>query len=46
MDLSAIDADIAAPGQQDLVWIGNAAFSAAGQLRYEVSGADNPLPCP
>ena len=35
IDLSALDANQVALGNQDFVFIGAAAFSAAGQLRYE-----------
>ena len=38
IDLSAIDVDPATLGHQGFTWIGTAAFSAAGQLRYETSG--------
>lgn len=36
--LRAIDARVDLPGDQAFSFIGTAAFSAAGQLRYEVSG--------
>ena len=40
IDLSAVDAKSGVAGDQAFAWIGNAAFSAAGQLHYVVSGAD------
>jgi len=41
IDLSRIDADLAAPGDQAFAFIGAAAFSgAAGELRYQAVGAD------
>lgn len=36
LDLSRIDADPAQPGDQAFVWIGDASFSAPGQLRYSL----------
>ena len=38
IDLSRIDADPAQPGDQAFVWIGDASFSAPGQLRYSLVG--------
>jgi Ca2+-binding RTX toxin-like protein len=40
IDLSAIDANAAVAGNQAFTFIGTAAFSAAGQLRYLQVGAD------
>jgi hypothetical protein len=42
INLNAIDANTAllAIGNQDFTFIGTAAFTAAGQIRYVVSGAD------
>jgi len=38
IDLSVIDADVTLTGAQDFVFVGNAAFSAAGQLRFVSDG--------
>ncbi|OWJ67835.1 calcium-binding protein [Inquilinus limosus] len=41
IDLSRIDADLTAPGDQAFAFIGTAAFGgAAGELRYEAMGGD------
>jgi|GEM_PF-998858 serralysin len=40
IDVSAIDANPAAAGDQAFAWIGAAAFSRAGQLRYGVEGVN------
>ena len=41
IDLSRIDADLTAPGDQAFAFIGTAAFGgAAGELRYEAMGED------
>src|SRR5205823_2162692 len=40
IDLSLVDANSGVAGDQAFTWIDTAAFSASGQLRYEVSGAD------
>jgi Ca2+-binding RTX toxin-like protein len=40
IDLAAIDAKAGVAGDQGFGWIGNAAFTAAGQLRFVLSGAD------
>jgi Ca2+-binding RTX toxin-like protein len=40
IDLSGIDADTSLAGDQSFTFIGTAAFSAAGQLRFEREGAD------
>jgi Ca2+-binding RTX toxin-like protein len=40
IDLAAVDAKAGVAGDQAFAWIGNAAFTGAGQLRYTVSGAD------
>lgn len=41
IDLSRIDADLTTAGNQAFTFVGTAAFSgAAGELRYEVQGAD------
>lgn len=40
IDLSSIDANVLVPGNQAFSWIGTAAFSAAGQLRYFFSDHD------
>ncbi|HEX2136380.1 MAG TPA: calcium-binding protein [Microvirga sp.] len=43
IDLSRIDADASVAGNQSFRWIGTAAFSAAGQLRYESDGSGNTI---
>ena len=40
INLSAIDANTAVIGNDEFTWIGSGAFTAAGQLRYVVIGAD------
>jgi serralysin len=40
IDLAAVDAKAGMAGDQAFTWIGSAAFTGAGQLRYAVSGAD------
>jgi Ca2+-binding RTX toxin-like protein len=40
IDVSGIDADSTTAGNQAFSWIGNAALSGAGQLRYYVSGGN------
>ena len=40
IDLSDIDARVGTAGNQAFSWIGGAAFTAAGQLRYSYSGTD------
>jgi hypothetical protein len=40
IDLSAVDAKAGVTGDHAFTWIGNAAFTGAGQLRYAVAGAD------
>lgn len=40
IDLSDIDARVGTVGNQAFSWIGGAAFTAAGQLRYTYSGSD------
>jgi hypothetical protein len=41
IDLAAIDANAALAGDQGFAFLGTAAFTgAAGQLRYDVAGAD------
>lgn len=40
IDLSAIDADTALAGDQAFTFIGTNTFSAAGQLRFVIEGAD------
>ena len=40
LDFSTLDANTAVAGDQDFAFIGTAAFSAAGQLRYEVVGGN------
>jgi len=40
LDLSGIDANAAAAGDQAFAFIGNAAFTAAGQLRFVFEGAN------
>jgi hypothetical protein len=40
IDLAAVDAKVGVAGDQGFTWIGSAAFTGAGQLRYAASGAD------
>jgi parallel beta-helix repeat protein len=40
IDVSGIDADAGVAGNQAFTWIGTAAFTGAGQLRYVVSGGN------
>ena len=40
IDLSLVDANSGVAGDQAFTWIGHNAFSAPGQLRYEISGSD------
>ncbi|WP_262270195.1 calcium-binding protein [Microvirga yunnanensis] len=43
IDLHGIDASTAASGNQAFAFIGSAAFSGAGQLRYELDGFGNTI---
>jgi Ca2+-binding RTX toxin-like protein len=40
IDVSAMDANSSVGGNQAFTWIGTAAFTAAGQLRYDQSGGN------